>query len=208
MSPEPADRLRLFVAIELPDAWRVILAELQQRQERAAPGYFRWVQSNLLHLTLLFLGWTPSDQLGAVGEAVEGAAGEVPPFRLALGPIGTFGPPRTPRVLWVDAPQPDGRLQQLHAALAQALRARQIDFDQKPLVPHVTLGRGRQTRSGGPHTPTPRLLNERLAVAPHRVSSLTLFDSQLRSDGPRYTRRLQAALGAGRAGPRSLNRPS
>ena len=208
MANEPAGKLRLFVAIELPEAWQAALAELQRRQERAAPGYFRWVQPELLHLTLVFLGWTPADRLEAVGGAVERAAREIPPFALDLGRIGAFGSPRAPRVLWIDATQPDGRLQQLRTALERPLQEAEVAFDQKPLVPHVTLGRARQMRPSGPRAPTPRLLTERLEVAPHRVTSLTLFESQLRTDGPRYTRRTQAALASGPARSDPAGQPS
>jgi hypothetical protein len=43
------------VAIELPDDWRAALAELQRRQERLAPGHFRWVISDVILVWFVFL---------------------------------------------------------------------------------------------------------------------------------------------------------
>ena len=58
-------RLRLFVAVELPDAWRAYLAARMAELERLAPGYARWVAPELLHLTVLFLGEQPPARLAS-----------------------------------------------------------------------------------------------------------------------------------------------
>jgi 2'-5' RNA ligase len=184
-----APKLRLFVALELPSEWKDALADLQGRRERAAPGYFRWVRSDLMHLTLVFLGWQPAERFDDVAAAVERAAAVVPAFRLALGPVGTFGSPRAPRVLWVEAQQPDGRLQQLRTALERELRAAAIGFDDKPLVPHITLARKRDGASGGI-----RVGQDMVASAPHVVREVALMESKLSPRGPSYSVRTAAAL--------------
>jgi 2'-5' RNA ligase len=188
-SAEAPKNLRLFVALELPLEWKEALAEVQREQERAAPGYFRWVQPELVHLTLVFLGWQPAQRLDEVAAAVNRAAAEIPTFRLTLGHVGTFGPPRAPRVLWVEALQPDGRLQQLRAALERELRAAAISFDDKPLVPHVTLARKRDGSSG-----PIRLGESVVASAPHTVRQIVLMESKLSPRGPSYNVRAAAAL--------------
>src|SRR3954454_11168834 len=99
-APQPA-RLRLFVAISLPDAWRRYLADHQQTLERLAPGYARWVAPDLLHLTLVFLGEQPADVLPGVQEAIAAAVANQAGFPLSLGRLGHFGG-AAPRVLWVE----------------------------------------------------------------------------------------------------------
>ena len=182
---------RLFVAVELPDDWRAALLEVQQRQERASPGYFRWVAESALHVTVVFMGSQPRARVGAIGEAVRRAASGVPPFHLSLGALGTFGSQRAPRVLWAEALQPDGRLQQLRRALDAELRALGVAFDDKPLRPHVTLGRARR---GGPTLL--RLMSESLDLGPHRVDRIVLFESTLLPAGPRYGGVVAAPLGS------------
>lgn len=181
---------RLFVAIELPDDWRGALTKLQRQQERMSPGAFRWVTPDALHCTLIFMGSKSRGQLGALGAAVARAAAAVPPFRLSLGGVGVFGPPRAPRVLWIKALQPDGCLQRLRHTLEQELRALEVPFDGKPLRPHVTLGRARR---GGPTLEG--LVSARLDAAPRRVERVVLFESILRPGGPRYVPLITAALG-------------
>ena len=181
--------LRLFVAIELPPEWRAALARIQQRQEQSSPGYFRWVGSELYHLTLVFLGNQPAGRLPELVEAIGRAAAGVAPFALRLGKLGSFGRPRAPRVVWVEAVQPDGRLQQMRRALERELREAGITFDEKPLRPHITLGRARRDASG-----SPRLVGARLQLPAREVDRLVLFESQLGPSGPNYTAQAVAPL--------------
>ncbi len=186
--PPSSDRLRLFAAIELPDSWRQGLSLLQDIQRRAAPTYFRWVAPSARHLTVVFLGNQPSTTLPSIGQALATAATRVAPFVLGAAEPGTFGPPNAPRVLWAGVREPSGRLHQLRREIDRELLAADIDFDPKPLVPHITLGRAR--RGAGQFQPAP--LKPRLAA--FQVERLTLFESQLGPGGPTYTRRFQAEL--------------
>ena len=146
-TPELASRLRLFVAIALPPAWKGYLAARAQDLERLAPGYARWVAPDLLHLTLVFLGDQPAARLPTIADAVAGVTAGAPSFRLALGAVGGFGAP--PRVLWVGARAEDDHLTRLHGALVARLAGAGIPFDAKPLVAHLTLGRARRDAAAG-----------------------------------------------------------
>jgi 2'-5' RNA ligase len=203
---QPAS-LRLFIALELPADWREALGELQRGQERAAPGHFRWVPPELMHLTLVFLGWQPAAALAGAASALRRAAGQVPSFKLSLGSVGTFGPPTDPRVLWVEALQPPGRLQQLRQALERELRELAIAFDEKPLVPHITLGRGRRRGMRAPGTGRPRILRPATVAPPHAVRQIVLFESKLSPRGPSYEVRAAALLAGPGAGTRETHDP-
>src|SRR5215217_2424903 len=130
----PADRLRLFAAIELPDSWRHGLSLLQDIQRRAAPDYFRWVAPSALHLTMVFLGTQPATALPLISQALATAADRVEPFILGAAETGSFGAPSAPRVLWAGVREPSGRLGQFRREIDRELAAASIDFDPKPLV--------------------------------------------------------------------------
>ena len=188
---EPVN-LRLFIAVQLSAEWHTLLGELQREQERAVPGYFRWVRPELMHLTVVFLGWQPACMLTLISDLVRRAAAEVPCFDLALGSTRTFGPPSAPRVLWVETLQADGRLQHLRRRLERELQMSGLDFDQKPLLPHITLG-----RSKGQHRAAQGILRSRAARASRiTVHEVVLMESQLARSGPSYIVRARAALGA------------
>ena len=50
------ERLRLFVAIAIPDAVRDEMAAVQRELKPLALGDVRWTHAEQLHLTLRFLG--------------------------------------------------------------------------------------------------------------------------------------------------------
>lgn len=188
--PEPSGELtRAFIAVELADAWRGPLLATQRALEAAAPGQMRWVAPELLHLTLAFLGEISPGALAAARLAGEEALVGVAPLALRLGRPGGFGPPANLRVVWVDLQGEVERLVHLQGRLTAALAARGVPFDPKPFVPHITLGRARRDASAAGsrvlHAALQRL--PPLAGSPQRVESLTLFKSELRPGGPRYT---------------------
>jgi RNA 2',3'-cyclic 3'-phosphodiesterase len=180
--------LRMFVAIEPPAAWRERLAELQDALRRAAPDYFRYVDPSVMHLTVVFLGNQPAAAVAAIGQALSRAAARIEPFTLGAAGLGSFGSPQAPRVLWFGVHEPTGRLQRLRGEVERELDDSGIDFDRKPLVPHLTLGRARRT--GGRY----QAGREAVRLAPFTVERVTLFESDLGPGGPRHTARAFARL--------------
>src|SRR5947209_5154879 len=92
--------MRLFVALELPDSWKSYLSEVQTDIERKAPGSVRWVQPELMHLTLLFLGDQPPDRLGTIRDGLARAAEQTAPFRLGPAALGAFSRGDAVGVIW------------------------------------------------------------------------------------------------------------
>lgn len=99
--------MRLFIALELPvlsGDW----AEAYQAKLKAAVPLAsvrpRWVPREELHLTLQFLGDVRDDHLPALSSIIKDTAPLWSPFRLSLGPLGTFGGPRG-GALWVGVEQ-------------------------------------------------------------------------------------------------------
>jgi 2'-5' RNA ligase len=91
-------------------------------------------------------------------------------------------------VLWAGVSEPTGRLVQLRHEVDLELEAAGIEFEVKPLVPHITLGRARR----GAERFQPALSKPRLAD--FRVERLVLVESQLGPGGPTHIPRYQADL--------------
>ena len=188
--------MRVFIALTLPDHVR---ARLTREQERLAQlGLpFRWVRKDALHLTLVFLGETPEAQLPRVRAATDRAAGEVAPLALEADGIGTFPPGGTPRVVWAGVGGDRGPLMALHAGLTAALKEHGVELEDRAFSPHITLGRLGQR--------VPPEVRERLSrvdgfctdhkeLGRWRAEQVHLIQSELRSDGPRYTTHYTSAL--------------
>lgn len=189
------------MALLLPDEWRLYLAAIARRLEREAAGYARWVNPELLHLTLVFLGYQPPGLLAQLSAAVKQAALSSPTFELSLGRLGSFGPPARPRVVWVEVRDPSRGLERLHRALVQALTQRAIPFDARELVPHITLGRARERSS----TQAAQRMREALVAAGaiheappgFHATSISLMRSILSPRGPEYVELEHFRLGGG-----------
>jgi RNA 2',3'-cyclic 3'-phosphodiesterase len=172
-----AERLRLFVALELPDAARDALAAF--RDAAADPAVWRPVRDEALHLTLAFLGHRPAEEVAPVSAALERSAGEAPP--LALGPALLL-PPRRARVLCVEVADRSGELARLQARVAAALVAAGVyEAERRPFRAHATVARlraGARSPREPPEAGPPPL--------EFRGETLTLYRSRPQRGGAVY----------------------
>ena len=136
-----SETVRTFIAIEMPPEVREYLDRCQDRLRRAG-GKVRWVRTDLIHLTLEFLGEVAVEQLDALGAAVEG----VSPLALRAAGAGQFPPRGRPRVIWIGFDEPTGALLALQKAVADATVPFAEKVETRPYRPHLTLGR---VRTGG-----------------------------------------------------------
>jgi 2'-5' RNA ligase len=172
-------RLRLFVAVELPDRVREALIEWQRSVLPGRPA-LRGVNAAGLHITLCFLGSRPSSELEAIESVLLELREFSAPPRLQLGDA-LWLPARRPRVLAVQLDDAEQALTRVQAALAQKLtEAYGYEQEQRAFSPHVTLARVRARD---------RVAPERLAPLPaleFDASTIALYRSRLGADGARY----------------------
>jgi RNA 2',3'-cyclic 3'-phosphodiesterase len=131
---------RLFFAVPVPGASRAPLeaalpdlAPLLSGARLTAPG--GW------HLTLAFLGQVRPELADAVVRVGEAAAAGAPAARLRLEGSGAFPSGRRARVLWAGLGGDTDVLVRLAASLAAECRRAGLRFEERPLVPHLTLAR-------------------------------------------------------------------
>ena len=168
--------MRLFIAAELPENLMEALAETSADLRGSVKG--RYVGTNLLHVTLAFLGEVEAARVPQIEAALEEACGGHGPFPVSLGELGHFGR-RFDAVLWQGF---DAAGAQAFAGLARdvrdALSARSFAFDAKKFSPHVTLMRSADVSRGV--LPMP-------CIATGTVDTVTLFKSDLSGKHPVYT---------------------
>ena len=135
-------KLRLFVAIPMPEAVRNVVHNVQQEmRQRVLPDAVRWTKPEQFHLTLRFLGDVPVERVPALQEAVSTVCAGEPALRLCAHGIGFFPNARLPRVIWAGVNDGEERLAALQKKIEDAVRS----FAEKPAAEkfagHVTLGR-------------------------------------------------------------------
>jgi len=167
--------IRLFVALELPEAVRDRLGMLQG----GVPGA-RWAHDDQLHLTLRFIGEVDEGTASDIDAAL--AQIRAPGFQLALAGVGQFGDAK-PRALWAGVEKNPG-LNHLRDKIEHALVRTGIEPDTRRYAPHVTLARLRN-----PDLPKLReflALNALWRAEPFRVERFSLIASYLTKSGSIY----------------------
>jgi 2'-5' RNA ligase len=129
---------RIFIALEMNEALQRHLTGVIRQVALVLPG-IRWVDPAGIHLTLAFLGALTDGELSGVKHAVASAARQVQPFTYRLSHLGTFGPSRQPRVIWMGIEEASDCLKRLHRLLNQELEQRNFAVDKRPFAPHLTL---------------------------------------------------------------------
>jgi 2'-5' RNA ligase len=174
-----ADRLRLFVALDLPAEARAALAAFRDAEVAAAPEVWRPVRDEALHLTLAFLGHRPEGDVEAVQAVIERCAGAAPP--LVLGPALLL-PPRRARVLCAEVADEDGALAALQSRASSGLaQAGVYEPETRPFRAHATVARLRPGARAPRAATTPG--PEPVAC---RGEAVTLYRSSLRRGGAEY----------------------
>ncbi len=142
-SPRP-ERWRTFVAIPLPPEIQTALAGLQRRLARHHAETIRWVEPGSIHVTLRFLGGIDPELAPDIAREIEEAATSTGRFRLRMAGTGTFPAKGRPKVVWVGISGEVRRLERLRARVEGALSRVGFDPEERPFLPHVTIGRIKQ----------------------------------------------------------------
>ncbi len=177
--------VRAFVAVELPASVQKGLVKVIEKLRRAG-AHVGWTQPDNLHITLAFLGDVAAEQAARLEVLLDLLCAVTAPFDLECAELGTFGSPRSPRIIWAgveDAPSCLGRLQ---ASLVERLKTGGFRLEDRPFHAHVTIGRVRSGR--GVRDLTSELGSvKNTRFGRFRVERLVLMRSLLGPGGPRYT---------------------
>ena len=167
---------RLFLALILPDEMISFLVSLVKKLSG------RPLPPNNFHLTLFFFDQVSSQEEEKIKEAFSKVAlEEEKPFTLSFADLSFFPGCGRPRGIWVKVGGRDEeRLFSFRQRLGEEFLARNIGFDQKPLLPHITL-----TRFSKKEKIFKRDL-PKVTTGEFSISSLGLFESRLSKKGADY----------------------
>jgi 2'-5' RNA ligase len=130
--------VRLFVALDFPDAIRASLRDLIARLRPLASGP-RWARPESMHITLKFIGETHSGKLDAIRAALA-TIHSVQPVEMHFRALGFFPNERKPRVLWCGV-ESSANLAVLAAGIENALGPLGVPRESREFIPHLTLAR-------------------------------------------------------------------
>lgn len=189
-------KMRAFIAIDFPQPMiekinQIISTCKTQTPEKA----IKWVEAENLHLTIKFLGDVSPDQLTAIKTILISECEHRVTFDISLGGLGMYPNHHQPRVLWLRISGGDP-LVEIHAGLNRELTKINLPPDAQRLSPHLTIGRIRRQTDVNTVKQIGQTLSQ-LKVEPVgtiRVDTINLYQSELRPQGPLYTRLLSVPL--------------
>jgi 2'-5' RNA ligase len=176
--------MRLFVAVDLPEHARALVAAEQHRLAAQGGRAVRFVRPEQLHVTLAFMGSVEADRVDAIRTAV--ARGfELAPFALVLGGLGVLPDARRPRVLYLGFEHGTEQVMALERLVAARVAECGIGLERRPFRPHLTLARWREPDADGARALLASATHK--TVAEQDVERVTLYESRLSSSGAAHT---------------------
>jgi len=174
---------RLFIAtkIELNEQYMSLMRQLQRQ---LSGDKIVWVDSQLQHLTLRFLGQTPDNQIPILKNTLNEVARQTQVFTLNLDKLGIFGSKYAPEVLWLGFSEFELYVN-LFKTMEKHLLALGFEPNHGNVVPHITLGRIKETQSKKFFWKVFEQ-NQPTFSQCIPINEITLFQSHLQTAGPIY----------------------
>jgi len=169
---------RLFVAIDIPDEYMRLLAQLRDNSLQA-----RWTPMEQYHLTLRFIGDTDENMLARIQNRLSDITHDR--FSCNISGLNVFPSRSKPCVLVVRIEEnPD--LSALFEKVDGVLSETGVEKDRKPFRPHITIARFKYVRSED----VGRFISRHASfeLEPFTVSSFYLYKSVLQRSGAVHTR--------------------
>lgn len=172
---------RLFVAIDLPDSTRQLLADLDPDIRGV-----RWTELGQMHLTLGFFGDVSEDVELKLRERL--SAVEFGAFFLPVSAVGVFSSKGAPKIIWIGVGKAHPHLFQIHKRVQEAALSAGIEPELRPWHPHITIARCRDVSAQSLR----KFLqsNAEFDAGMIRVDAFYLYSSKLTPAGPIHTREL------------------
>jgi RNA 2',3'-cyclic 3'-phosphodiesterase len=172
---------RLFVAIDLPESTRQLLAGLDPHVRGV-----RWAHPAQMHLTLSFLSEVPDETDLALREKL--GAIEFGAFFLPIVGVGAFSAKGAPKIIWIGVGKAHPHLFQIHKRVQEAALAVGLEPELRPWHPHITIARCKNVSAQS-------LRNFLKTKAEFdagmiHVEAFYLYSSELTPAGPIHTREL------------------
>ena len=193
--------IRAFLAVELSEELRAMLATLQQELKQSIEPELKrgtrisWVQPASLHLTIKFLGETDEQMIDPLRAAVEQGIGSQMAVNVPLERLGGFPRPQSPRVLWIGPSEnwekgiDAKRITEIYARIEQACEDLHFLRETKPFSPHLTVARIKTgERHVGVSLGQSGVFDRPILLGSLAVESVALMKSELKPTGSIYTK--------------------
>jgi len=178
--------IRSFIAIDIPQSIKNIIARVQSDFKESGADV-KWVNPELIHLTLKFLGNIKEEQIDEIKKSMIKSVKGITPFFMTLRDIGVFPNIRYPRVIWMGLEDKTERLLILQKNIEENLNILGFTPEERKFSPHLTIGRlkslkGKSRLANMIHAKKDMNIDGSISV-----NKINLMKSELRVTGPIYS---------------------
>ncbi len=188
MTTQPEKMIRTFLAVDIPKEIKDSMEKIQYRLRNSLKeGMIRWTKPNSVHLTIKFFGSISDRDIEHITGLLKDSVKGFKPFELTAEKVGVFPNARQPRVLWLGITGGDNSFMTLQKQIDDDLHGIGFPREERPFRPHLTLGRTKAHRGiEGLSGVLEEFKDYRAGTFP--AAGLTLYRSDLRPEGPIYTK--------------------
>lgn len=167
--------MRIFIAIPLAAGVRKKLKTL-----RFSSDAIRWQPTEQMHITLKFLGDLTQKQVNNLQMALSDISKAA--FALTLKGWGTFPNEGRPKIIWARIEASEA-IMELQQAVEEVCAAWGFERENRPFVPHVTLGRIKGSLSRNELENKMSAATDMLGVLTAMADCFCLYESELGPGG-------------------------
>lgn len=156
-----------FIGIKAPASTDQLVTQYREKYD-LSDAYKVIPHMDDLHITLLFIGALPEQQVGPLQERLAALADNHRQFQLAVDGLSFFGSPKGPRVVYLSIQQ-SNELHALQQSIA-SIGADQLGVEQdNRFTPHITIAKKRKVNGESP------IQKETNIPLPFHVDGFSLF---------------------------------
>lgn len=176
--------MRAFLALDLSAETRAKLGQVQAAL-KTETVHVKWVEPDLMHLTLRFFLDLQPEQQNKLHSAMTEVARRSAMFTYKVRGVGFFASGDRLKVLWCGVDDPSGRLAALQKTVEQSLAPLRLAREERPFRAHLTLGRLKEP-SREPQLVQALKTMINLEAGVERPDRVRLYQSTLTPEGPTY----------------------
>lgn len=136
--------MRIFIAIDFEKELKSYLQE-KQNEVRSYCSKGNFSNQENFHLTIKFIGEVGKAQISSIQKAMDDVAEACEEFELELSKLGSFKR-QNEHIIWIGLEGELSKLNHLYESIQLELSKIGIPKENKPLKPHITLGRRVQVK--------------------------------------------------------------